>query len=105
VVRLKYEPSQTMDEKVEWQNKLVALVEKNIPFTTLLNTFGRENLFFQVRVNGFRTKDENGDREYTSDSVGTGNVQDTDSIFSRFSKTSRILSSEVRATYLSEGYQ
>lgn len=92
------------EKKIEWQNSVLAILEKNIRLPKLVEALGRDNVRLQIRVSGFRTKDEKGDSEYLSDTTGNAKQDDIQSVFSAFSEETKILSSEIRATYLSEGF-
>lgn len=59
------------EDTVSQLNSIVYLMQKHTDLSRFLNRIGKDNFFFQVRVSGFRTKDENGDREYLTDSIGT----------------------------------
>src|SRR5262249_36214926 len=61
----------TQEGKVRYTNFLVKKLEKALELDTLMKWIGTDNFIYYVSVDGFRTKDENGDTEYVSDTVGT----------------------------------
>jgi hypothetical protein len=90
--------------RVQWVNNVVGVLEKYVDLPKLLTWLGHDNYFFQIKVSGFRTHDENGDSKYTSDSVGSFNSKQGAGPFRDFASKYGILSSELSATYLSEGF-
>ncbi len=91
--------------QVRWATKVVNVLEKNVDLGRLIKWLGTENAFFQVKVSGFRTNDENGDNaEYKSSSIGTYNARDRAGVFRDFAADYEITSHELNAAYLSEGY-
>lgn len=94
----------TAEGQIKWTNKIVGTLEKELDVPKFLKWIGKERFFFQVRVSGFRTKDENGDSEYLSDSVGCVNEKQGAGAFREFAAKYGITSNELYARYLSEGY-
>jgi hypothetical protein len=92
------------EAKIEWTTTFLRLLEKKVDLDKLLSWIGKDNYFFQIKVSGFRTHDENGDSEYISDSVGSFNQNQGGGVFRDFASKYGILSSELTARYLSDGY-
>lgn len=91
--------------QVRWATKVIHVLEKNVDLGRLIKWLGTENTFFQVKVSGFRTNDENGDKaDYKSSSIGTFNNKSRAGIFKDFAMDYEITSHELNAAYLSEGY-
>ena len=101
---LRAEFPKTAAEKVRWQTKVLEKLERNLPLPRLLTWLGKENYFFRVKITGFRTQDDNGDSDYTSDSLGTYNEKDGFGIFKDFASRYHLLSYELYANYLNNGY-
>jgi hypothetical protein len=70
----------------------------------LISLVGKENSFFQARVSGFRTKDENGDSDYFSNTIGLIDQELLTGPLSDLASGSKISSNEIEARYLSNGY-
>jgi hypothetical protein len=64
-------PRSDKETFVQWTNSMMDLLLKNGDFARLLNRVGEDNYYFSVSVSGFRTKDENGDQKYFTDSIGS----------------------------------
>jgi len=65
-------PPRTHKERfVQWTNSITDLILKHADFAHFLHRLGDDNYFFSVSVSGFRTKDENGDQKYFTDSIGS----------------------------------
>jgi len=60
-------------EQVQWLTKIISLLDDKIPLGQVLKYLGSENYVLLVRINGFRTGDEDGDLEYFSNTVGDPN--------------------------------
>lgn len=94
-----------LEERVKWTTRVVTLLERNVDLARLIKHFGKENVFYQIKISGFRTRDENGDTaDYKSSTIGTFNTKDKAGVFRDFVTDFQIMSSEMNATYLSEGY-
>jgi hypothetical protein len=92
------------EEQIQWKTKLLKKLERYLELPKLLNWIGRENYFFQIKISGFRTKDENGDSEYVSDSIGTFRSKEGAGAFRDFALKYGIMANELYANYLSQGY-
>ncbi len=93
------------EERVKWATRMVTHLERHLELAKVINFIGKENLFFQVKISGFRTRDENGDTaDYRSSTIGTFSTKDRAGIFKDFSTDYNITSSEMNASYLSEGF-
>lgn len=56
--------------QIQWTNEVLFILDQQIPWPQLLKYLGPQNFIFFVRINGFRSGDEDGDLEYFSNSVG-----------------------------------
>lgn len=66
-------PEEDRMEQTRWMTQVLNILDKEIPIPSLLNYLGQENYVLLVRINGFRSGDEDGDIEYFSNSVGDPN--------------------------------
>ena len=64
----------------------------------------RRDWFYQIRVQGYRRGDENGDTAYLSDLLGEPQTGATVSYFQDLTDRYHLMGHEVYARYLSEGY-
>lgn len=93
------------EERVKWATRMVTHLERHLELAKVINFIGKDNLFFQVKISGFRTRDENGDTaDYRSSTIGTFNTKDRAGVFKDFTTDYHITSSEMNASYLSEGF-
>jgi len=90
--------------KVRFTNFILKKLEDKVELAPLLKWIGKDNFLFQIRVSGFRTKDENGDTEYLSDTIGTRDTDDNAGAFRDFINETGLSGTEVYGSYLSEGY-
>ncbi len=91
-------------KQIQWTNKVMALIQNNVELGNFLKWLGKKNVFFQVKVSGFRKNDELGDEDYISDSVGNIEDEAGAGAFKDFIAKTKILANEVEARYFSEGY-
>lgn len=61
---------------IEWLSDTMSILDKHVGLSRFLGEIGKENFFMQIKVSGFRTKDENGDRGnvedgYVTDTIGS----------------------------------
>jgi hypothetical protein len=95
-------------EKIEWVNRALAELERDMDLGQLIRWLGTDASHFQVRISGFRTNDEAADSErystYFSNTVGTIDPNVLAGPLSEISDTSQILEHEISARYLSNGY-
>lgn len=92
------------EKKIIALNTIVDLLEKNIPLDRLMNWIDRQNLYYEIKVSGFRTKDENGDSEYVSSTIGSFNQVSGGGVFRDFIAKHDLMAHEVYAQYFSEGH-
>lgn len=78
----------------------------HLELSQLIRWVGKENSFFQVRVSGFRTNDENADFKsaYYSNTVGLIDQKILGGPMADIEDITKISSHEVEARYLSDGY-
>ncbi|UOF02647.1 hypothetical protein [Bdellovibrio reynosensis] len=69
---LKLSASYPKDKKsqTQWMTNVIYVLEEEIPLPQLLKFLGEDNYIYFVRMNGFRTGDEDGDIEYFSNTLG-----------------------------------
>jgi hypothetical protein len=91
-------------DKIRWVNRAVTRLAKDMDIAELIRMVGKDQSFFQVRVSGFRTKDENGDSQYFSNTVGSVNPDIITGPLSDINDASQIQTNELQARYLSDGY-
>jgi hypothetical protein len=91
-------------KQIQWINKVMAVVQNNVELGSFMKWIGKKNLFFQVKVSGFRKNDELGDKDYISDSVGNFDDEAGAGVFKDFVMKYKILSNEVEAKYFGEGF-
>ncbi len=56
--------------QTKWMTNVIYTLEEVLPLPQLLKFLGEENYIFFVRINGFRSGDEDGDLEYFSNTLG-----------------------------------
>ncbi len=91
-------------EKIRALNQAVLLLTHELELGELIRVVGKENAFFQSRISGFRTHDENGDSEYFSNTIGLIDQEQLAGPLSDIASESQISSNEIEARYLSNGY-
>jgi hypothetical protein len=91
-------------EKIRLLNRTLSDLDQEGSLQDFLLTVGKENSFFQTRVSGFRTRDENGDSEYFSNTLGLIDQTVLGGPLSDIASDSGISSNEIEARYLSNGY-
>ena len=85
-------PKTDQKEQARWMTKLLSFLDQNMKRSLLLKIIGEENYIFFVRVNGFRTGDEDGDLQYFSNSLGdpTKNIDYANGLFNYYAAKTRI---------------
>jgi hypothetical protein len=105
ILSLRHNYPTDREERVKWATRFITLLERNVELAQLIKYIGKENMFYQVKISGFRTRDENGDTaDYRSSTIGTYNNKNKAGVFKDFVTDFNITSSEMNANYLSEGY-
>jgi hypothetical protein len=102
--KLLKKPLSSPEAQIRWTNRVLSMLEREMELAKLLRWIDRDDFFFQIRVSGFRTQDENGDAEYLSDSIGTFNERSGAGAFREFAAKYGIMANELYARYLSDGY-
>ncbi len=96
----------TEQARIRWQNQLVYMLHRQLPLARLIQTLGKENIFFQVKVQGFKTNVENADTtaQYISHSVGSYQTDHGAGALRDLAAKTGIQVHELYARYLNEGY-
>ncbi len=86
--------------QVRWMTVVLWLLDDDLPRPGLMKFLGEGNFLFVVRVNGFRTGDEDGDLEYFSNTIGDPdkNLEYANGLFNMFSTKTRISPIEIDRT-------
>jgi len=93
-----------LERQIKWSTKLIRTIDSNGDISRILAWLGPANYFFQVRVQGFRKVDNDSDPEYISDSIGSVDPTDGAGVFRDFANDTHIMSHELYARYLTEGF-
>lgn len=57
-------------QQIKWMTEVLYVLDEQIPVAQLMKYLGEENYIYLVRVNGFRTGDEDGEIQYFSNTLG-----------------------------------
>lgn len=78
--------------QTQWLTSVIYVLEQEIPLPQLLKFLGEENYIFFVRINGFRSGDEDGDLEYFSNTLGdpNKNIDFANGLIAMFANKTRI---------------
>lgn len=87
-------------QRVRWTTDVLWVLDEVIPLPYLLKYLGEENFIYLVRVNGFRTGDEDGDLEFFSNTIGDPrkNLDYANGLISMFANKTRISPIELDRT-------
>jgi hypothetical protein len=90
-------PQKDEAEQVRWMTQVLYILDEYIPVAQILNYLGQENFIFTIRINGFRTGDEDADLEYFSNSVGEPkkNIDYANGLFQMFANKTGITPVEI----------
>lgn len=91
-------------ERLRATSAILLELERHMPTEKLLSWIGREHFDLEVRISGFRRGEEEGDQAFVSDRVGSGERIRMHAAFERLIESTGLLSSEVHARYLTEGF-
>ena len=85
-------PKSDKKGQTRWMTDLLSVIDKYMPLQHFLKFLGEENYIFLVRINGFRTGDEDGDLEYFSNSLGDPhkNIDYANGLFNYYATKTRI---------------
>jgi hypothetical protein len=70
LMKLSQELPKDKKAEAEWMAQVLYILDQNIPMSALFTYLGESNYIFLIRVNGFRSGDEDGDLEFFSNSYG-----------------------------------
>lgn len=78
--------------QVRWMSEVLYVLDEYIPLPQVLRYLEPANYVFLIRVNGFRTGDEDGDIEYFSNTLGDPpkNIDYANGLFNMFATKTRI---------------
>ncbi len=85
-------------KQIRWMTEVLWILDEYIPMAQLLKYLGEQNFIFTIRINGFRTGDEDADRpEYFSNSIGDPkqNIDYANGLFQMFANKTRIMPIEI----------
>ncbi|MBU6153607.1 MAG: hypothetical protein KGP28_04830 [Bdellovibrionales bacterium] len=91
-------------ERIRLLNLIASALSRAGDIGDLIGLVGKENSFFQARISGYRTRDENGDSDYFSNTIGLIDQELLTGPLSDIAADSKISSNEIEARYLSNGY-
>lgn len=91
-------------DKIKFTNRMLEKLEQSMSLSLLIQWVGKENAFFQARISGFRTHDENGDSEYFSNTIGKPDSELVTGPISSLRSSTKIIDHELSARYLSSGF-
>jgi len=91
---LKLSATYPKDKKsqTQWMTNVIYVLEQEIPLPQLLKFLGEDNYIFFVRINGFRSGDEDGDLEYFSNTLGDPkkNIEYANGLIAMYANKTRI---------------
>ncbi len=84
-------------EQIRWLTEVLYVLDERIPLQQLLKYLTPDNYIYLVRVNGFRTGDEDGEIQYFSNTLGdpTKNIEYSNGLIQMFSQRTGITSVEL----------
>jgi hypothetical protein len=93
-------PAKDEAAQVRWTTQVLYLLDQYIPIAQLLKYLGEPNFIFTVRINGFRTGDEDADLQYFSNSIGDPkqNIDYANGLFQMFANKTGIAPVELDRT-------
>jgi hypothetical protein len=100
LLNLAHEYPKDKQEQIRWITKVLWTLEQQIPLPQLLKYLGNDNYVYLVRVNGFRTGDEDGDLEFFSNTIGDPkeNIEYANGLVNMFATKTRISPIELDRT-------
>jgi hypothetical protein len=83
--------------QIKWLTEVLYVLDEQIPIQQLLQYLTPENYIYLVRVNGFRTGDEDGEIQYFSNTLGdpTKNIEYANGLIQMFSQRTGVSSIEL----------
>lgn len=86
--------------QVRWSTEVLYILDEQIPLPQILKFLEEKNYIFFVRINGFRTGDEDGDTEYFSNTFGDPeeNSEYANGLVNLFANKTRITPVELDRT-------
>ncbi len=89
-------PKEKQDQ-TKWMSEVLYVLDEQIPIQQLLQYLTPENYVYLIRVNGFRTGDEDGELQYFSNTLGdpTKNIEYANGLIQLFSNRTGISAVEL----------
>ena len=111
LLRRNLPPQTDRKAQLEWQTKVVELLEQKVPLPQLMQVAQKDGFFYQVSVSGFRKGDhEAKDSEqnevvasYVSDTVGTANLTLKMGAFAGLAAKTKIIPYEINGLFFTGG--
>lgn len=93
-------PKKDKKAQTRWLTDVLYVLDKQLPLPQMLKLLGEENYVFVVRLNGFRSGDEDGDLEYFSNTLGDPkeNLEYANGLIQMFATKTRISPIELDRT-------
>jgi len=91
-------------DRIRLLNRVASRLSMQAEIGDFIALVGKENSFFQARVSGYRTRDENGDSDYFSNTIGLVDQELLAGPLSDIADSSTLSINEIEARYLSNGY-
>lgn len=87
-------------QQVRWMTEVLYILDEYIPIAQILKYLGEPNYIFTIRINGFRTGDEDGDLEYFSNTMGDPpkNIDYANGLFQMYANKTGITPIELDRT-------
>ncbi|MFN7453777.1 MAG: hypothetical protein ACK5RO_03865, partial [Pseudobdellovibrionaceae bacterium] len=92
-------------KETQWYTEVLSLLDEVIPTASLLKFLDEKDYVFLVRVNGFRSGDEDGDLEYFSNTLGDPrrNFEEAGGLVNLYIRKTGLMPTELERT--SGGFQ
>lgn len=102
----KKHPGSDRMQQVAWTTSVMDVLQARVEFARLVELLGKDNLFFQIKVRGFKTNVENADSsaEYISSTLGSHRPKEGAGAVRDFAAEVGIQVHELYARYLGEGF-
>jgi hypothetical protein len=87
-------------QQIRWMTEVLYVLDEQIPISQLIKYLGEDNYIYLVRINGFRTGDEDGEIQYFSNTLGdpTKNIDYANGLIQLFATRTGISPIELDRT-------